>query len=79
MQGLNTLLNVIFDKGNFSKFLFLLFLSFLLVFLEAISLVSLASLGSVLTDNEILLNTIFRIDYNFNYSEILFCIVFFSL
>ena len=77
MQGLNTLLNVIFEKGNFSKFLFLLFLSFLLVFLEAISLVSLASLGSVLTDNEILLNTIFRINYNFNYSEILFCIVFF--
>tara|TARA_B100000902_G_C27321405_1_gene924851 strand:+ start:6747 stop:8471 length:1725 start_codon:yes stop_codon:yes gene_type:complete len=77
MQDINTLINVITKKGNLSKFLFLFFLSFLLVFLEAISLVSLASLGSILTGNEILLNTIFKIDYNFNYSEILFCIVFF--
>ncbi len=77
MQGLNTLLNVILKKGNFSKFVFLLFLSFLLVFLEAISLVSLASLGSILTDNEILLNSIFKLNYDFNYVEILFCIVLF--
>lgn len=80
MQGINTLLNVILKKGNLSKFIFLLFLSFSLVFLEAISLVSLASLGSILSDNEILLNSIFKINYNFNYVEILFCIVvFFTL
>lgn len=77
MQGFRTLLNVILKKENFSKFIFLLFLSFLLVFLESISLVSLASLGSILSDNEILLNSIFKIDYNFNYVEILFCIVIF--
>lgn len=77
MQGINTLIRVISKKENFCKFFFLLFLSFLLVFLEAISLVSLASLGSILSDNQILLNSIFKINYDFNYVEILFCIVLF--
>ncbi len=77
MQDLKILLNIIVKKENLAKFVFLLFSSLSLVFLEAISLVSLASLGSILTGNEILLNTIFKIDYKFNYTEILFCIVFF--
>jgi ATP-binding cassette, subfamily B, bacterial PglK len=80
MESFDKLLNVILKKENFFKFIILLFMSFLLMFLEIISLVSLASLGSILTDNEILLNSIFKLNYNFSFSNILFCIIlFFSL
>lgn len=79
MQKLSILLKVILKKENFFKFSFLFFLSFLLVFLETISLVSLASLASIFTENEVLINTIFKINYDFDYKEILFCIVFFFL
>ena len=80
MESFDKLLNVILKKENFYKFIILLFMSFLLMLLEIVSLVSLASLGSILTDNEILLNNIFKLEYDFNFSDILFCIVlFFSL
>ena len=77
MESFDKLLNVILKKENFFKFIILLFMSFLLMFLEIISLVSLASLGSILTDNEILLNSIFKLNYNFSFSNILFCIILF--
>jgi len=80
MERFKSLLNIILKKENFFKFIILFFLAFLLVFLEAISLISLASLASFLTNNEILLNTILKLNYNFSFKEILLCIaIFFSL
>ena len=80
MESFDKLLNIILKKENFFKFIILLFMSLLIMFFEIISLVSLASLGSILTSNEILLNRIFKLNYNFSFSNILFCIIFsFSL